>query len=302
MRAHHVTFPFLLLLASACTKADSSVVDLPLEPAAPASGQQLASSTFTLHAAEEKYMCYQFYAPDQAVAITHVTAIEQVGVHHLALFQAYGRDETPVTPHECDTLIRQTWMPIFVTGGGTKEMVMPDHVGLVIQPGTQYILQLHLQNTGDSDLDVRAGVNLTYDFAVDQITPGGIFAIGKQSFTVPATTPDFTIPVDCTVNQTMNVFAEFPHMHKIGKALTTTKAGADGVPADFYSIDPWSFGNQPIDQIPKQIAPGDKIHLECHFDNETSTDVLYGESSDNEMCYFVLYYYPYDHLDGCIEG
>jgi hypothetical protein len=27
--------------------------------------------------------------------------------------------------------------------------------------------------------------------------------------------------------------------------------------------------------------------------------VTYGESSFNEMCAFVLYYSPYQHLDGC---
>jgi hypothetical protein len=26
------------------------------------------------------------------------------------------------------------------------------------------------------------------------------------------------------------------------------------------------------------------------------------ESSDQEMCFFLLFYYPYDHIDGCVIG
>ena len=291
----------IVALAAGCG-TDQAAVDTSLSPAPPDGGQQLATEPYHLAPGHEIYMCYQFRSPDELVAITELDSIEAIGVHHMALYQPFGRTEEEA-PHECATLIKDTWQPIWASGnGGNKQLVTPAGTGFMIQPGSQYILQVHLQNSGDEAIDVRAGVNLTYDFAVDQITPGGIFAIGKQSFTVPATTPDFTIPVDCTINQAMNVFAEFPHMHKIGKALTTTKAGADGVPADFYSIDPWSFGNQPMDPLDVTIAPTDQMALTCHYTNPTGTPVPYGESSDNEMCFFVLFYYPYDNLDGCIDS
>jgi hypothetical protein len=40
--------------------------------------------------------------------------------------------------------------------------------------------------------------------------------------------------------------------------------------------------------------------MTCHYDNHTDADVKYGESSDDEMCFFVMFYYPYTGLDGCI--
>jgi hypothetical protein len=49
------------------------------------------------------------------------------------------------------------------------------------------------------------------------------------------------------------------------------------------------------------LAATDQIEVTCHWNNPTNAPVTYGESSDNEMCYFVTFYYPYDHLDGCID-
>jgi hypothetical protein len=50
------------------------------------------------------------------------------------------------------------------------------------------------------------------------------------------------------------------------------------------------------------ITPADMFDLTCTYNNPTNAPVAYGESSDDEMCFFVLFYYPYDHLDGCIIG
>jgi hypothetical protein len=104
MRALQISM--VALLATACgTDAEEVVVDGPLEPAPPEGGQQLATAEYTLQPGEERYMCYQFYSPDDEVAITHLDQISVPGVHHFALFQAFGRNE-PDEPHECDTLIK----------------------------------------------------------------------------------------------------------------------------------------------------------------------------------------------------
>ena len=69
-----------------------------------------------------------------------------------------------------------------------------------------------------------------------------------------------------------------------------------------YQIDPWQFGNQPMDPLDLVLAPKDLMQMSCHYDNPGSTPVDYGESSDQEMCFFILFYYPFDNLDGCIDS
>src|SRR5690349_5075157 len=103
----------LVAVMLAACGTDSPPDNGPLDPAPPEGGQQLATTSFRLDPGQEKYMCYQFYSPDDAIAITRVESILAPGIHHFALFQAFGRNE-PDAPHECDTLIKETWLPIFV--------------------------------------------------------------------------------------------------------------------------------------------------------------------------------------------
>ncbi len=291
----------LVFVAVAACGTEEAQVDGPLEPPPPAGGQQLATATYTLQPGEERYMCYQFYSPDDAVAITHLDQISMPGVHHFALFQAFGRNE-PDEPHECDTLIKQTWLPIWVSGTGSHEMTMPAGTGFVIEPATQYIVQLHLQNSGDAPLEVRGGVNLAYERDLSSITKAGMYGLGSFELEIPPQTSNYQVPVSCDPGKEMHVFGVLPHMHKFGTSIAMTRTVGDGPTESFYKVDSWAFGNQPLDMLDATITPGDHFELTCSYANPTDSVVRYGESSDDEMCFFVLFYYPYDHLDGCIIG
>jgi hypothetical protein len=176
----------------------------------------------------------------------------------------------------------------------------PSGVGFPVKGHAQYILQLHLQNTTDGELDVRAGVNLTYDHNPDALQPAGIWAAGRQDINIPPNSTDYHVSEQCTASKARHVFAVFPHMHKLGTSMhvTVTKSGTM---SDYYAADPWQFGNQPIEMIQGDLDPTDMIEVTCHWNNPSASPVVYGESSDNEMCYFVTFYYPFDRLDGCID-
>jgi hypothetical protein len=68
-----------------------------------------------------------------------------------------------------------------------------------------------------------------------------------------------------------------------------------------YQRDPWVFGVQPIDQVTMTLNPGDFVGATCTYDNTTAAAVKYGESTKDEMCFFVLFYTPFDHLNGCLN-
>lgn len=303
MRPHR--FLIVLAFAGACSAEggdDTGALDPALDPAPPPGGQQLATDTYRLAPGEEKYMCYQFTSPEVAAGITRVEAISQPGVHHIGLFQAFGRNE-PTEPHECEVLIKQTWLPIWASGTGSPFLQLPPGTGFIIEPGTQYIVQLHLQNSTDGELAIRTGLNLTYERDVGALQPAGMYAFGTFDMAIPPNSTDYQVPVEnCVTDKSMNVFAVFPHMHKHGKKLTMTRTVPGGQPQPFYAIDPWTFGDQPMDPLEATVGPQDRFDLRCHFDNPTDQVIDYGESSDQEMCFFVLFYYPYTGLGGCVPG
>lgn len=294
MRIHALVVSCLLYACSS-----ESTESGPLSPAPPESGEQLATETYRLAPGEEKYMCYQFYSPATAVAITRVDQISAPGIHHFGLFQAFGRNE-PDAPHECNTLIKQTWLPIWGANTGEHKLVLPEGTGFVIEPGTQYIIQLHLQNATDRTMEIRGGLNLTYEHDVSRVIPAGMFALGSFALEIPAHTPTMEVPVTCQPGKEMNVFGVLPHMHKYGTAIELTRTPAAAAPQMLYKIDPWVFGDQPLEMLSTKIASDETLDLTCRYKNESGNAIKYGESSDDEMCFFVLFYYPYDHLDGCI--
>lgn len=291
---------FAVVMLAGCG-TDDPAIEPPLEPAAPDGGQQLATTTYRLQPGEEKYICYQFYSPDEPVAITRVDQISAPGIHHMFLFQAFGRNE-PDAPHECNTLIKTTWQPIWVANTGEHSLEMPAGTGFVIAPGTQYIVQLHLQNSGDEPLEIRGGINLTYERNVDSVIPAGMYGLGSFTLEIPAGATNYDVPVSCTPDRELNVFGVLPHMHKLGTKIEVTRTPAAGTTSLFYKVDPWIFGDQPLDMMNERIVPGDRLDLTCTYTNTTGKPVPYGESSDEEMCFFILFYYPYDHIDGCVIG
>lgn len=291
----------ILGVALAACGTDAAPDEGALEPGPPEGGQQLATDTYVLQPGEEKYLCYQFYSPDEPVAITRVDQISAPGIHHFGLFQAFGRNE-PDAPHECDTLIKQTWLPIWGSNTGSHQLTLPTGTGFVISPGTQYIIQLHLQNSSDEPMNVRGGVNLTYDRQVAAIVPAGMYALGSFALEIPASATNYAVPVSCAPGKSMNVFGVLPHMHKLGTKIEVTRTASGGTAQPFYQVDPWTFGDQPLEQLEAAIAPTDTFDLTCTYTNPYEYPVPYGESSDQEMCFFVLFYYPYDRLDGCIIG
>jgi hypothetical protein len=292
----------LVVGASACgvSSPNDPSGEMPLDPPPPPGGQQLATSTYKLAPGEEVYMCYQFYSPDEPVAITKLESISAPGVHHFVIYQALGTKE-PDEPHECNVIIKQTWIPIWATGTGSKTITLPQGTGFVIQPHTQYIIQIHLQNASDSEMAIRTGVNVTYERDTAMVTPAGLYGIGTFKLEIPPNTPDYTTSIDCKPGRTMNVFTVFPHMHKIGTQLEVTRSVGGAAPASFYKIDPWTFGDQPMEPLVTTIGPDDTLRATCHYKNDTGSPVVYGESSDNEMCFFVMFYYPFSGLDGCIN-
>ncbi len=92
-------------------------------------------------------------------------------------------------------------------------------------------------------------------------------------------------------------------MHTRGTKATIGITRASGKTDCALGIDDWNFhwqGNYAL-QAPMVVNPGDKLSLECHFDNSGARqpmvaghpipvkDANWGETTEDEMCLGVLY-------------
>jgi hypothetical protein len=88
------------------------------------------------------------------------------------------------------------------------------------------------------------------------------------------------------------VFAIFPHMHQLGTHFRASfvVGGEEQVVHD----EAYHFEEQyqiVLDE-PVHLNPGDAIRTECTWQNGTGETVGFGESSDTEMCFDILFQYP----------
>jgi hypothetical protein len=105
---------------------------------------------------------------------------------------------------------------------------------------------------------------------------------------------------DCTNNFAgdVHVFGSYLHMHNYGKQIYTSlydKAGK--FKSVLNRIDFWNAGFQHGTEVTQTITPGDSLQTHCVYDTrKADSDVEFGESTSQEMCFDFLFVYPKKHV------
>jgi hypothetical protein len=210
---------------------------------------------------------------DQDIYIGAIRPIAPVGTHH-----------TLLAIEDINTGI------IYASGVNTNAIVFPPGVGLKVLAGQTLILQLHLFNPSGEELTGSSGIEVVEVAPSDVEQEADLFLPGPFELTLPPN-QETTISSTCTVGVPQNIFAIFPHMHQLGTHFKATLSvgGEESVLHD----DDYQFDHQafiPFD--PLALAPGDSITTQCTWNNTKSVSVGWGESSELEMCFSIMYRYP----------
>ena len=272
----------------------------PTDPAPPAHGYQIKTPDYTLAAGEEKYLCYSVQlAEADDVAITAFQSYTSDQVHHMEVFQALAAETPGLNP--CDGTFKLTWLPLFGGGKNAGGLQLPDGAGFKLPKDAQLLVQIHLLNATQAPVTQHIVVNMDYAADATTVTPAGIFAFGSMSIDLPSGAANTQVTSSCTLPLNMNVFAAQPHMHYLGTKLEFQLGASETAAPVVYKRDPWQFGGQPIDKLVTNMTAGQFGKVTCTYDNTTDHDVKYGESTSDEMCYLVLFYTPFDRLNGCVN-
>jgi hypothetical protein len=259
----------------------------------------IVSTPYTLQPGEEKYFCYTMHLPkDRDIAITKLTPTYGAATHHILVAQTIAPE--PEGFSECNVLIRTSWIPLYGGGIDSGPLVLPENTGFKpLDRGQQVLMQLHLQNATDAPITSTTTMRLDFVDATPDLKPASIFGLDNRKIEIPANTAEIKTEMSCKVNTDLEVFAVMGHMHKHGVHIDLSRGAAAGT--EMLYEEQWRFEQQPTTPISMHIANGDMLHLRCTHKNETDKPVLYGESSDTEMCSMVLYVAPTDRLNGCIN-
>jgi len=220
-------------------------------------------------------------------------------VHHVVFSKASSPD--PDGFFECDVLFQNNWIPIFIAGTGDASLTMPEGAGHILKKGTQLTAQLHLLNATLEDVETTIPLRFRKMNEPPEL-PVEVVIFGNMTIALP---PDQESQVigDCESDSDMTIFSAFPHMHYMGRSMVVEKENADGGFDEVFRSDPYDFDQQSLTPAAIEIKKGDTVKVICGFENTTSEVVTFGESTNNEMCFFIGFATKATHqLAGCIGG
>lgn len=284
------------LAAAACGGSggsgdDDGTADAPGGDPDPDGWQSLLRGDWSLPANTEGYFCVYATVP-RDVDIKAFRPLSPLGTHHTVLTRYQGSTPDGVVP--CNFGVNGQSM-IYGSGVGAPDFAFPPGVGLHLPAGTRLLLNLHLYNASDAPIQGTAGT------LFQPAAPGELQHLAELvlagptlSLAVPTgvTTQSGTCNVSSITSVPIQVFALSQHMHKLGRNLRSVVVR--GTSQIVLQDIPYNFEKQEfhLTAQPTELRPGDVVKTSCTYENSTGATVRFGESSDDEMCFTDLFYYP----------
>ena len=207
-------------------------------------------------------------------------------------------------------------IPVQLVGGWTPGSLggdFPAGTGIEIVPGSRLVLQVHynLENAQPApdrttlrfklDERVRRAASWVFwlDFRWALATALRQDAAARGTFAIPAGAKGARVSVHgdprplfgalsgaLDLREGFVVHGVLLHMHRLGTAGRLVLDRKTGRDETLLSIPRWDFHAQRAYFLerPLTFRSGDRLSLECRYDNPTRRDVTWGERSSDEMC------------------
>ncbi len=266
----------------------------------------------TVPAGTENTQC--IVVPLGNTASIHVGQIHDLlgtASHHMILYKVASTTMIQTTPIDCQpfqgALNPANGNPLIISQKADDTLTLPQGVAFTLDPNQLVRLEMHYINANTMPVTLVTTSTLTtipdaaykYDasflFIGDpQITipPNATYTTGEQYFALPAQ------------YNSSNFFAITGHEHHLGTEVQIWNAsqGASSAGSLIYTSTSWSDPPVTTFTPPFQIPAGGGFKFQCKWDNTTSSQVNFGESANDEMCFFWAYYFPSQGASVCFTA
>lgn len=189
---------------------------------------------------------------------------------------------------------------------GQRPRPSPEGMAWRLEPGSDFVVQLHLQPTGKLEpVQVSAGLYFTDEAPV--ASPVGL-RLGSETMEIPAgaagyeITDSYALPVD------VDLLAIQPHAHNLGRVMEAFATRPDGQKESLLSISDWDFRWQDVYRYERPIAlpKGTIVSMRFVYDNSAANPrnpvrppqrVLWGQNTTDEMGDLWLQLVPRDRAE-----
>ena len=157
-----------------------------------------------------------------------------------------------------------SWQP------GAAPARNPPGLGWTLEPGSDVVLQFHLQPTGQSELfQPELGLYFT-----DQAPTNRPIKLGLVNYTfdIPAGSTNVTARDECELPADVDLLGVLPHTHYLGRRIQARAVRPDGTSESLLSIPDWDFKWQGayLYREPVFLPAGTRLTMSIRFDNSTN--------------------------------
>jgi hypothetical protein len=245
-----------------------------------------------------QYHCFYFKPPyDAGSGMLWFDSIldNTARLHHWILYATDNATHASGTSAPCNA---QEPNAYFVVGWapGANNVVVPSDTSLALPsgPNAGLILEVHYYN--DSKTEQMDGSGLRFCTAKTSKRPhtAGITSLGSEGICVPSGKRGHEVTGGCDPRDDMgdiHILGVWPHMHKAARRQQVIIKRKNGM-SEVIHDQPFDFNSQIF--YPKDVVlkSGDKIEAHCFYDNDTNTQIKFGERTQDEMCYAFTMAWP----------
>jgi hypothetical protein len=295
-----LVFALALALALAAISCSSASSGPPKAPAAPPITLSFPATVVAPGIEETQCVVMRLGNP----AALHVGAVHNIlgdGSHHLIVYTVNDTVEKP-TPFPCkpftDTLDPAKGAPLMVTQKRDDLLSLPDGVAYSVAANQMIRLEMHYINASASPKTVSATTTMVPISDDDFRDEAGFLFIGNPDIKLAPKSAAklgptfFQVPAELSG---VKFFAMTGHEHQLGTNVQIAMAANDTDPGKMvYDVPNWSWSEPKTEvfEAPFTVPDDSGFSFTCSWNNTTDQQVKFGESANNEMCFFWAYYYP----------
>lgn len=223
------------------------------------------------------------------------------GSHHFIVYRTSDTTEQ-LEPFPCDpfvdTLDPAAGSPLMITQRREETLELPAGVAFSLEPNQMIRLEMHYINYAAAPIDIQATATFVPIPDAEFMHEADFLFIGNPDIDIaPRSTatlgPTF-FPLPDTFDG-VRFFGITGHTHQWGTNVRVwTSPSETGADTPVYDIASWQWDEPETARHDPgfQVPAGGGFRFTCEWDNTSTESVGFGESANQEMCFFWAYYYP----------
>jgi hypothetical protein len=228
--------------------------------------------------------------------------------HHMIVYRVADTVEQ-TTPFDCvpftETLDPTKGSPLMITQKKDDLLQLPPTVAYTLEAHQMVRIELHYINATQAPVQLTATMTVTS--TADYKQDADFLFMGNADISLPpgakTTLGPTYFPLSVVNLGQINVFALTGHEHQLGTSVTVATATSPSDPGTSVYDPPgwlWSEPATVVHDPPFVVDTDGYFKFSCSWDNTSASTVTFGESANDEMCFFWAYYYPSRGSEVCV--